>query len=203
MLRQGPIMDFPRKQQDCLEVSRLGRRPGEDPWNFCRGKAFLPASTAIYARFSVAKAKRARSRRARHYQQPPASRLFDDALALASTLADSRKRAGADRIVELASATREFGASLDDFPQLRRYSDAAAKNLDDLADYVAATDIPDMLDDFASFAKRQPIATLTLGVAAGLAFTQRMHGWPVPTKTGRKSSNGGGRRRRRQRKALN
>src|SRR4029450_3896795 len=98
-------------------------------------------------------------------------------------------------------ATREFGASLDDFPQLRRYSDQAAESLDDLADYIASTDIPDMLDDFAGFAKRQPVATLTLGVAAGLAFTQLMHGWPMPVKARGKSSNGRVKRRRR-RKAL-
>jgi hypothetical protein len=80
---------------------------------------------------------------------------LDDALSLASTFADSRKAASADRIVELASATREFG-ELNDFPQLRRYGDQAAGSLDDLADYVAKTDIPDMLDDFAGFAMRKP-----------------------------------------------
>lgn len=154
----------------------------------------------LNARFSVAKAKRGRPKRASRHHQPTANRLFDDALSLASTLADSRKRAGADRIVEIASATREFGASLEDFPQLRQYSDQAAAGLDDLADYIARTDLPDMLDDFAGFAKRQPVATLTLGVAAGLAFTQLVHGWPVPAKPRRAASNGrakrGGRRRR-------
>jgi hypothetical protein len=58
-----------------------------------------------------------------------------------------------------------------------------------------------MLDDFASFAKRQPVATLTLGVAAGLAFTQLVHGWPMPVKAHR-TSNGRIKRRGRRRKAL-
>lgn len=147
----------------------------------------------------MAKAKRARPRRASRHTASAPSRFFEDALSLASTLADSRKRAGADRIVELASATREFGASLDDFPQLRSYSNAAAANLDELADYVASTDIPDMLDDIAGFAKRQPVATLTLGVAAGLAFTQLMHGWPVPMKKHRAPANGRTKRRGRPR----
>ena len=151
----------------------------------------------------MAKTTRGRPKRASRYQQPTANRLFDDALSLASTLADSRKRAGADRIVELASATREFGASLDDFPQLRRYSDQAADSLDDLADYIVRTDIPEMLDDFAGFAKRQPVATLTLGVAAGLAFTQLMHGWPLSMKRHRAPSNGSVRRRGRRRKTVN
>ncbi|WP_119268700.1 hypothetical protein [Taklimakanibacter deserti] len=151
----------------------------------------------------MAKAKRGRPKRASRYHKPTANRLFDDALSLASTLADSRKRAGADRIVEIASATREFGASLDEFPQLRHYSDQAAASLDDLADYIARTDLPDMLDDFAGFAKRQPVATLTLGVAAGLAFTQLMHGWPVPMKARRAATNGRVKRRGRRRKTVN
>ncbi|MFZ5675847.1 MAG: hypothetical protein ACOZAM_23055 [Pseudomonadota bacterium] len=146
-------------------------------------------------------AKARKARRARATPKSTANRLFDDALSLASTLAESRKRAGADKIVEFAEATRHFGETLDDFPQLRAYSDTAADNLDDLADYVAETDIPDMLDDFAGFARRQPVATLTLGVAAGLAVTQLMHGWPVPLKR-KSAAPGRGRGRRTARKAL-
>ena len=124
----------------------------------------------------------AKATRRRTSHQPIASRLLNDAFSLASTFADSRKAASADRIVELASATREFGASLGDFPQLRGYSDQAAGSLDDLAGYVAKTDIPDMLDDVVGFAMRKPVTTLTLGVAAGLAFTQLGHGWPLPMR---------------------
>lgn len=154
---------------------------------------------------SVARARKTGSRQARRHSQSTANRLFDDALSLASTLAEGRKRAGADRIVEIASATREFGAGLEEFPQLRHYSDQAADNLDDLADYIARTDIPDMLEDVAGFARRQPVATLTLGVAAGLAFTQLVHGWPVPMKSRKTASpaNGRGRKRGRRSKAIN
>ena len=144
----------------------------------------------------MAKATRRRSRRASH--QPTANRFLGDALSLASTYADSRKAASADRIVELASATREFGASLNDLPQLRRYGDQAAGSLDDLADYVAKTDIPDMLDDFVGFAMRKPVATLTLGVATSLAFTQLVYGWPLPMRRLRTTSNGSMKRSRRR-----
>jgi hypothetical protein len=152
--------------------------------------------------FSVARARNGRPRRASRYQQPTANRLLDDALSLASTLADSRKRAGAERIEELASAARQFAASLNEFPQIRLYSDQAADGLDDLADYLAKTDIPDMLDDFAGFARRQPVATLTMGIAAGLAFTQLVHGWPVPMKATRATASRPGKRGPR-RKTLN
>jgi hypothetical protein len=151
----------------------------------------------------VARARKARPKRPRRHHRPTANRLFEDALSLASTLADSRKRAGADRVVDLASAAREFSASLNDFPQLRQYSGQAADGLDDLADYIAKTEIPDMLDDFAGFARRRPVATLTLGVAAGLAFTLLVHGWPVPMKARRASANGRGKRRGRRRKTTN
>lgn len=151
----------------------------------------------------MAKAKRARRPRATAERKSTANRLFEDALSLASTLAESRKRAGADKIVEFAEAARHFGATLDDFPQLRAYSDTAAENLDDFANYITRTEIPEMLDDFASFARKQPVATLTLGVAAGLAVTQLMHGWPVPVKEQGKSSTRRGKRRRARRKALN
>ena len=127
-----------------------------------------------------------------------ANRFLGDALSLASTYADSRKAASADRIVELASATREFGASLNDLPQLRRYGDEAAGSLDNLADYVAKTDIPDMLDDCVAFAMRKPVATLTLGVATGLAFTQLVYGWPLPMRRLRTTSNGSMKRSRRR-----
>jgi len=150
----------------------------------------------------VAKATRTHRRRRTYQSTTAANRIFDDALSLAATLAEGRKQVGADRIIELASAARDFGARLDDFPQLRSYSDTAADNLDDLADYVARTEISDMIDDFASFARRQPMAALTLGVAAGLAVTQLMHGWPVLMNSRGKSSNGRQRKRGRRNGAL-
>jgi hypothetical protein len=149
----------------------------------------------------MVKAPKIRSRRASHH--PAANRFLGEALSLASTFADNRKAAGADRVVELASATREFGASLNDFPQLRYYGDQAAGRLDDLADYVAKTDIPDMLDDAMAFAMRKPVATLTLGVATGLAFTQLVYGWPLPMSETRKTSPGSVKGRGRRRKPVN
>jgi ApbE superfamily uncharacterized protein (UPF0280 family) len=41
-----------------------------------------------------------------------------------------------------------------------------------------------MLEDAASFAKRQPMATLALGVAAGLVTTQLMRGWQTSRRNG-------------------
>ena len=106
--------------------------------------------------------------------------MFGDVLSMASSLAGSRKHLAAERLNELASATRNLTNSVEELPYLRDYTDAAAERIDELANYVERTDIPEMLEDIASFAKRQPMATLALGVAAGLVTTQLMKGWPGP-----------------------
>lgn len=117
-------------------------------------------------------------------------RMFGDVLSLASTLADSRKQVAAERLNELASATRNLTNSVEDLPYLRDYTDAAAQRIDELADYVERTDLDDMLEDIATFAKRQPMATLALGVAAGLVTTQLMRNWPMPWQTSGHASAG-------------
>lgn len=117
-------------------------------------------------------------------------RMFGDVLSLASTLAGSRKQMAAERLNELASATRNLTSSVEDLPYLRDYTDAAAQRIDELADYVEHTDIDEMLEDIATFAKRQPMATLALGMAAGLVTTQLMKNWPMPWQaSGQTSSN--------------
>jgi hypothetical protein len=117
-------------------------------------------------------------------------RMFGDVLSLASTLASSRKQMAAERLNELASATRNLTSSVEDLPYLRDYTDAAAQRIDELADYVERTDIDEMLEDVATFAKRQPMATLALGMAAGLVTTQLMKNWPMPWQaSGQASSN--------------
>lgn len=129
----------------------------------------------------MAKKRNAR-RRAGSRQNQYGQRIFGDVLAVASTLAESRKHLAAERLTELASATRTLTDTVEDLPYLREYTDAAAERIDELADYVDRTDLPEMLEDAASFAKRQPMATLALGVAAGLVTTQLMRNWQQPRR---------------------
>jgi hypothetical protein len=127
-------------------------------------------------------------------------RIFGDVLAMASTVAESRKHVAAERLNELASATRNFTSTVEDLPYLRDYTDAAAERINEFADYVDRTEIPEMLEDMASFAKRQPMATLALSVAAGLVTTQLMRKWPTARSGSRRSSTRkAGRKRRAQR----
>jgi hypothetical protein len=124
--------------------------------------------------------------------------MFGDVLSMASTVAESRKHQAAERLSELASAARNFTRTVEDWPYLRDYTDAAASRIDDLAEYVDSTDVPEMLDDMASFAKRQPMATLALGLAAGLVTTQLMRGRNGLMGTSRSGSSGKTATRRRR-----
>lgn len=124
--------------------------------------------------------------------------LFDDALSMASTLTRSRKQSEARRLKDISAATREFGATLDDFPHLRSYADAAAEGMENIADYVEETDLQEMVADLATMARRQPLATIALTIAAGVAAAQLARGIEMPmrrsaTRSRRKAS---GRKRR-------
>jgi hypothetical protein len=108
--------------------------------------------------------------------------LFDDALSMASTLTRGRKQTEAKRLKDISLATREFSATLEDFPHLRSYADAAADGIDSIADYVEETELQDMVSDLADMARRQPIATIALTIAAGVAAAQIARGMEMPNR---------------------
>ena len=142
----------------------------------------------------MAAKKRRGRRKSRSARNDYGQGMFGDVLSMASALAGTRKHLAAERLNELASATRNLTSSVEDLPYLRDYTDAAAERIDELADYVDRTDIPELLEDIASFAKRQPMATLALGVAAGLVTTQLMKSWPAPWMSERSSGSSAKRR---------
>lgn len=118
-------------------------------------------------------------------------RIFDDVLALAGTLARGRKDLGADKLHSLASLTREYAASMTDLPNLRVQVASAADSLEGVADYVMHTEIEQMVGDAGTFARRHPLATLAVTVAAGMAASRLMYRQPVKmaaTSSSRKSS---------------
>jgi hypothetical protein len=106
-------------------------------------------------------------------------RIFDDVLALAGTLVRSQKDMGADKLNSLASLTREYAASMTDLPNLRVQVASAADSLEGVADYVMHTEIEQMVGDAGTFARRHPLATLAMTVAAGMAASRLMHRQPV------------------------
>jgi hypothetical protein len=108
--------------------------------------------------------------------------LFNDALSMASTLTRSRKQTEAKRLKDISLATREFSATLEDFPHLRSYADAAADGIDSVADYVEETELQDMVSDLAEMARRQPLATMALTIAAGVAAAQIARSMDMPKR---------------------
>ena len=106
-------------------------------------------------------------------------RIFDDVLALAGTLARGRKDMGADKLHSLAALTREYAASMTDLPNLRVQVASAADSLEGVADYVMHTEIEQMVGDAGTFARRHPLATLAVTVAAGMAASRLMYRQPM------------------------
>lgn len=117
-------------------------------------------------------------------------RIFDDVLALAGTLVRSQKDMGADKLNSLASLTREYAASMTDLPNLRVQVASAADSLEGVADYVMHTEIEQMVGDAGTFARRHPLATLAVTVAAGMAASRLVYRHPVAAtgQAGRKAS---------------
>ena len=130
----------------------------------------------------MAKAKK--SRTSSNYRTANAAfdgsrRIFDDVLALAGTLARGRKDLGADKLHSLAALTRDYAASMTDLPNLRVQVASAADSLEGVADYVMHTEIEQMVGDAGTFARRHPLATLAVTVAAGMAASRLMYRQPA------------------------
>jgi hypothetical protein len=123
--------------------------------------------------------KRKRGRRSAALRSNYGQRMFGDVLSMASTVAESRKHMVSKRLSELATTAKDLSNEIDDLPYVRDLADAAVSRIEKLATYVDHTDVPDMLDDIASLARRQPGATVALGVVAGLIATQLLRNRPI------------------------
>ena len=121
-------------------------------------------------------AKTARSsNRAGNGDQPGSYRFIDDIMAMAGSLANSRKGYAADKLDALAESVREFSQALPDMPNFKSYATAAADSFEGLASYVTESDLDTMMDDARQFARRHPMAMLAGSVAAGVIVTQMIN----------------------------
>jgi uncharacterized membrane protein YdfJ with MMPL/SSD domain len=139
--------------------------------------------------------KRKRSRRSADLRSNYGQRMFGDVLSMASTVAESRKHKVSQRLSQLASTTKDLSNEIDDIPYVGEFAEAAAHGIEKLAAYVDNNDVPHMLDDISSFARRQPGAMVALGVVAGLIATQLLGNRPFYSE-GRSSRRGEGKRGR-------
>ena len=107
-------------------------------------------------------------------------RMVDDLLAMAGSLASSRKDFASAKLETLAGAVRECSSAMPDISHVKAYASAAAESLDGLAAYVTESDLPTMVTDAREFARRHPLATLTGSIAAGVVISQMMQSRAAP-----------------------
>ena len=108
-------------------------------------------------------------------------RMVDDLLAMAGSLASSRKDFASAKLETLAGAVRECSSAMPDIPHVKAYASAAAESLDGLAGYIMECDFPTMVADAKEFARRHPMATLTGTIAAGVVISQMMQSRAAPS----------------------
>lgn len=101
--------------------------------------------------------------------------FIDDLLAMAGSLASSRKDYASAQLESLADSLRQFGHALPALPTMRGYAEGAAASLEDLADYVLDSDLPEIVADARDVARRHPLATFGGSVLAGVVLTQLLH----------------------------
>ncbi|MEP7173949.1 MAG: hypothetical protein ABI705_10720 [Aestuariivirga sp.] len=96
------------------------------------------------------------------------NRLLKDGLSLASSLLDSRKDWGSEKISEFASATQEYATSMKDIPAAKETITYAADSLENFANYISKTSVELMASDATNLVKRYPVAAITAGITVGL-----------------------------------
>lgn len=114
--------------------------------------------------------------------------IIDDVLAMAGSLASSRKEALAAKFETVAESLRTYSEVVPGIPRLGEYASAAANSLEDLSSYVQESDLPTMLGDAREFSRRHPVATLAGSITAGVILTQLMQSRTTiqPVKTSRR-----------------
>ena len=96
------------------------------------------------------------------------NRLFKDGLSLVSSLLESRKDWGSEKISDFASATQEYASSMKDIPAAEDTITSAADALENFADYMSKSSVERMVADATGLAKRYPVAAVAAGLTIGL-----------------------------------
>lgn len=121
----------------------------------------------------MASATNSRGRgRSRGEGQRESPAFLDDILAMAGSLANSRKEYAASQLEGLADSVRQFSGNIPAIPTMKAYAETAADSLEDLAGYVVESDLADMVADAREFTRRHPLAVFGGSIVAGLVATQ-------------------------------
>jgi ElaB/YqjD/DUF883 family membrane-anchored ribosome-binding protein len=117
------------------------------------------------------------------------NQLFGNAISLAGVIARNGKDLGAEKILALADATRNYSGTVASVPNVKEYVTLAAESLEGLAEYVTDTEFEKMIDDAGDFARRHPWAVVGAGLAAGLLAAQILRaGVAKPQSSGLRSA---------------
>jgi len=122
--------------------------------------------------------------------------LFDDLLAVAGSLAESRREHAADQLETLAHSMRQFSGSLPSLPAVGGYAETAADSLEELAGYVLDSEIAEMLSDARDLARRHPLATFGGSIVAGVIITQLVQSRTDTMRSALRARRGSGRKPR-------
>lgn len=137
---------------------------------------------------ATAPRSRSRKRTFRKMDIPDSPAFVDDILAMAGSLANSRREYAASQLESLADSVRQFTDSMPNVPRVRAYATTAADSLDELAGYVTESDLNEMISDAREFTRRHPLATFGGSLAAGLLIAQLVQARPPAIRSHHRSS---------------
>ena len=101
--------------------------------------------------------------------------IADEARAKFGKMVDDQKAAGADQVASMARAAQAAVGDLrESSPQLARFIENAAGQIETLADDIRASSINDIVGAMAAFGRRRPIAFFGGAVAVGFLFARFM-----------------------------
>jgi hypothetical protein len=98
--------------------------------------------------------------------------FLDDLLAMAGSLASTRKEFASSQLEDLADSMRQLSDALPALPTVKTYAETAADSLEDLAGYVMESDLPEIISDARELARRHPLITFGGSLVAGVVLTQ-------------------------------
>ena len=105
--------------------------------------------------------------------------LVGDLFSIAGALLKSRKDSGVEKLHTLSAATRDYASNLTDLPQLKAKVGAASDSIEEVADYAIHTDVEHMFTDVAAIARKHPMATIGVTVAAGIVAALLLRSTPA------------------------
>lgn len=103
-----------------------------------------------------------------HYNSTATLTLLGDLFAVAGAVLKSRSDRSVEKLHTLSAATRDYASNLTDLPHLRAQVGAASESIEGVADYAVHTDVGHMVADAVAIARKHPVATLGVAVAAGV-----------------------------------